>query len=366
MIAEFDADKNSLYQAWDAIRSHYQLDTAIAVLREEYGFQLPADIPLGDLEALIARDREGTERTWSAWREYDTSLDFGTPPAPRVQRGPPYSVIYADPPWPYTNKRTGGNHKSGAVQHYSTMTMQDIQRMDVAAIASPASVLFLWATVPMLPEAFATMEAWGWKYKTLICWLKQGRMGLGYWLRGEVEVLLFGIRGKVKAFRSTQRNFEITEEDFAATWIPHKRQEHSRKPDIFRKIIENVTAGIEGARVELFARDSADGWDVWGDEVSSDAAVALKPAQPEEAKEMKSKRSLKKKKKSTTRETPPSADSTRVTLKENFPGQLVHLLAIRHAADKCVEGTFSAEQRGQLLRELVEYDQAAKEDAIPF
>ncbi len=77
-----------------------------------------------------------------------------------------YQVIYADPPWSYNNKRTGGSMKSGAVSKYPTMSLEDI--CDMSIPSDKNAVLFLWATVPLLPEAFTVMNAWGFKYKTMI------------------------------------------------------------------------------------------------------------------------------------------------------------------------------------------------------
>ena len=63
-----------------------------------------------------------------------------------------YRIIYADPPWSYKNKRTGGSMKSGASSKYPTMSVDDICDLPVKDIAHENSVLFLWATVPLLPE----------------------------------------------------------------------------------------------------------------------------------------------------------------------------------------------------------------------
>jgi len=169
-----------------------------------------------------------------------------------------YNVLYADPGWKYNNQRTGGSHTSGAAQKYTVMPVDGICRLPVPEITDKDSVLFLWATVPMLPEAFDVMKAWGFQYKTKITWHKTGRLGLGYWFRGEVEELLFGIRGKVKAFRSTLPNF-----------LEFPVLGHSEKPEVFRELIETATAlTIENRRkIELFARRRVPGWDAWGNEV---------------------------------------------------------------------------------------------------
>ena len=46
--------------------------------------------------------------------------------------------------------------------------------------------------------------------------------------------------------------------------VVEQRREHSRKPDVMYKHIENL---LEGPYIELFARQKTKGWDVWGNEV---------------------------------------------------------------------------------------------------
>ena len=43
------------------------------------------------------------------------------------------------------------------------------------------------------------------------------------------------------------------------------RREHSRKPDRIRDDIVNLCGDLP--RIELFARQKTQGWDVWGNEV---------------------------------------------------------------------------------------------------
>jgi len=167
-----------------------------------------------------------------------------------------YQIIYADPPWSYKNKRTGGTMQSGAANKYSTMSVGDICALPVSDISDRNSVLFLWATVPLLPEALEVMKAWGFKYKTMLTWRKIMSLGMGFWFRGQTEHLLLGVRGKVKAFRIQKPNF-----------VQCKVGRHSQKPQEFRDLIE--MASLQ-PRIELFAREKTDGWDVWGNEVDSD------------------------------------------------------------------------------------------------
>jgi N6-adenosine-specific RNA methylase IME4 len=101
-----------------------------------------------------------------------------------------YSIIYADPPWSYRDKGCNG----AADPHYGTMKLKDICALPVSKIAEKDSVLFLWATYPMLKEALQVIEAWGFTYRTVgFQWIKQNRNGKGYffglgrWTRGNTE-----------------------------------------------------------------------------------------------------------------------------------------------------------------------------------
>lgn len=166
-----------------------------------------------------------------------------------------YQIIYADPPWKYRNNKTGGSmHPQD--YHYPKLITDDICALPINDIADRNCVLFLWATVPMIQDSFRVMEAWGFEYKTMLFWRKIMSWGMGFWYRGQVEVLLLGIRGKVKAFHIQKANF-----------VEAKVREHSRKPDEFYELIEMTKLG---PKIELFARNKREGWDCWGNEVESD------------------------------------------------------------------------------------------------
>lgn len=164
-----------------------------------------------------------------------------------------YQIIYADPPWSYRNKKTGGSMKSGSAVKYPTMSIEEIKALPVGDISESDCALFLWATVPLLPEALEVMKAWGFKYKTSLFWRKIMSLGMGFWYRGQVEMLLLGIRGKVRAFRIQKANI-----------IQTKTRRHSQKPDEFRALIEATDLS---PRIELFARERIFGWDSWGNEI---------------------------------------------------------------------------------------------------
>ena len=147
---------------------------------------------------------------------------------------------------------------SGSASKYKVLSVDEICTLPVKDITEKDGVLFLWATTPLLPDAFKVMAAWGFKYKTAIYWRKIMSLGMGFWFRGQVELCLLGIKGKVKAFRSQRPNF-----------IQCKVGKHSEKPEEFLELIEPY---VLKPAIELFARRKRESgiWDVWGDEVESD------------------------------------------------------------------------------------------------
>jgi len=171
-----------------------------------------------------------------------------------------YRVIYADPPWKYNDER---QHTTGAaVDHYPVMSVEEICNLHDATgqtvkdLSQPSSVLFLWATVPMLPEAMAVMSAWGFAYKTHLVWLK-GRGYYGHYFDVRHEVLLLGTRGSC-----VPETGQLHPSDVAID----RSKIHSQKPDRFYEIIESMYT--DGPYLELFARKTRKGWDAWGNEAS--------------------------------------------------------------------------------------------------
>lgn len=165
-----------------------------------------------------------------------------------------FNVIYADPPWRFEvySRETGMDR--AADNHYPTVDTQGICDMKVADIAAADCVLFLWATVPMLPEALQVMAAWGFKYKSHQVWNKDA-LGTGYWFRNKHELLLVGTNGEIPApIAGTQM----------ASVIDAPVRDHSRKPVIFRAMIETLFPNLP--KIELFARTPAPGWHQWGKE----------------------------------------------------------------------------------------------------
>ena len=169
-----------------------------------------------------------------------------------------YNIIYADPPWQYNRNKGRGV----AENHYRTINLEKICALPVADIAAQDSVLFLWATFPMLPEALHVISAWGFTFKTVaFVWLKLNKKspgwfnGMGFWTRGNAEICLLATRGHPKRKSAGIHQFIIS---------PVER--HSKKPDIAREKIVALMGDVP--RIELFARQTSPGWGVWGNEVN--------------------------------------------------------------------------------------------------
>jgi N6-adenosine-specific RNA methylase IME4 len=163
-----------------------------------------------------------------------------------------YGVIYADPPWRFEpwSRETGQDR--AADNHYPTLTLEAI-----TAIVPPAAedcVLFLWATIPMLPEAIEVMRAWGFTYRSAVVWAKD-RVGTGYWFRNTAELLMVGVRGDVPAPALGTQYESIIEARAGA---------HSAKPNGFAEMIEELFPSVPC--LEMFARGPRLGWDTWGNE----------------------------------------------------------------------------------------------------
>lgn len=147
------------------------------------------------------------------------------------------------------------------------MSIDELCALPVKRLAEKDCLLFLWATFPQLPEALQLIKAWGFTFKTVaFVWLKRNRKsptwfyGLGYWTRGNAEICLLAKRGKPKRDSAGVHQFIIS-----------PIEEHSKKPDITREKIIELAGDL--SRVELFARQKMPGWDVWGNEVTSDLTL---------------------------------------------------------------------------------------------
>jgi N6-adenosine-specific RNA methylase IME4 len=136
-----------------------------------------------------------------------------------------------------------------------------LKEFDVKSIAAPDSVLFCWATFPLLADALALVAAWGFKYKTAFVWDK-GHGAFGNYHDADAELLLVATRGSCLP--------EADKKEKQVQRFP--RGKHSAKPEEWRQLIDRLYPS--GPRIELFRRgDCPAGWAIWGAEAAEDEAA---------------------------------------------------------------------------------------------
>ena len=140
------------------------------------------------------------------------------------------------------------------------MPLDEICDMPVLEIAASDAVLFLWATAPCLPEAMQVIQSWGFNYKAQFVWDKVKGFN-GHYNDVRHELLLIATRGSCVPYMDA----------LDPSVISAKRTKHSRKPELFYELIERMYPLGERTHVELFARQSRNGWQSWGNQVDAAA-----------------------------------------------------------------------------------------------
>lgn len=195
-----------------------------------------------------------------------------------------YRVIVADPPWPI--KWTGGarqrrngrgekheNSKSSVRSlPYAAMTVGDICALGVADVSHGDAWLLLWVVDRFAFDgsAAAVSRAWGFEPRRFLVWEKSG-MSLGSFPRPQHELCLVCTRGKPLHFRRNIASVQSWPFAYEKAGRSHARK-HSAKPAGF---FDLVSTTLQGPYLELFARETRDGWDGWGDQFPGPKAVEL-------------------------------------------------------------------------------------------
>tara|TARA_R110000772_G_scaffold67595_1_gene150090 strand:+ start:4920 stop:5474 length:555 start_codon:yes stop_codon:yes gene_type:complete len=178
-----------------------------------------------------------------------------------------YEIIYCDPPWQFNNKKTGGSMKSGASSHYLTTGIEGLKSIPINDIAADNCTLIMWYVGSMPQEAIDLVNAWGFTIKNMngFVWNKltvKGNpfFGMGFRTRAGSESAIIAIKGKSKVNSHSVR---------AVHSFPVSK--HSKKPIEFRDLIVELCGDLP--RLEMFARDSAEGWDVFGNEAPNSIEI---------------------------------------------------------------------------------------------
>ena len=171
-----------------------------------------------------------------------------------------YDIIYADPPWDYKGQTQHGgkgvSDTGGAIAHYPTMTLTELKAFPIDRFAKKDCLLFMWATSPHLDQAIELGKAWGFEWATVAFVWDKKRVNPGFYTMSQCELCLVFKKGKIPEPRGARNVRQLVRE---------KRGKHSRKPDEVRKRIDMMFPQLD--KIELFAREQTENWDVWGDEV---------------------------------------------------------------------------------------------------
>jgi N6-adenosine-specific RNA methylase IME4 len=180
-----------------------------------------------------------------------------------------FGTILADPPWRFTNRSGKMAPEHRRLHRYPTMSFDEIMELPVARIAKPHSHLYLWVPNALLQEGLEVMRRWGFTYKTNLVWYKirkdggpDGR-GVGFYFRNVTELCLFGVRGSLRTAQPGRRQVNL---------LPTRKGIHSQKPGELYDIIEACSFS---PFIELFARQSREGWTAWGNELGEEEQLTL-------------------------------------------------------------------------------------------
>ena len=183
-----------------------------------------------------------------------------------------YEIIYADPAWKFGDRLRSSKLKDNGKmdyreieRHYDTMTINEMCNLPINDISADNSVLFMWTTDAHLENAMEVINAWGFKYKTVaFVWNKKTNKGnqvcfMGKWTMKGSEICLLATKGKAHGMIQKHNVRQLVEAE---------RRKHSEKPNEVRKRIIELLG--DRKRIELFARESKEGFDIWGNELKND------------------------------------------------------------------------------------------------
>lgn len=185
-----------------------------------------------------------------------------------------YNVVCMDPPWKYEGDP---NKDQAAGKHYRCLTVSEmIDEFPVRDVLAIDNAVFVWATGPKLHHAIELIDGMDLYYRGVaFVWVKTTKTGKVIsgqgvrpsYVKPTTEYLL--VASTKKQGRSLKLATEAMPQVFMdeeTILAPRPGNIHSKKPSVFYKRIEDLfLPGVR--RLEMFAREPRDGWDVFGNEV---------------------------------------------------------------------------------------------------
>ena len=221
--------------------------------------QLDRVAAIAESVAASFKDDPALKKEWLEWVKSEDPLDVRVVQEKPIEfedrqagyqenpEGALPSLVLADPPWQYDHATSTRRIEN----HYPSATIDEI--IAHSPRTEEDCVLLMWAVAPKLDLALEVMCGWGFSFKTSAVWDKE-KIGMGYWFRGQHELLLVGTKGDVSPPPSEARRSSVFRE---------ARGEHSRKPACVYEWIEEA---FSGAKLEMYCREPRAGWQTWGNE----------------------------------------------------------------------------------------------------
>lgn len=166
-----------------------------------------------------------------------------------------FDVIAIDPPWGYVKEAHHGSFDADGrrcTNPYPEMTQAELKAIELPAADN--CVLFLWTTHKFIWDAKELLDHWGFNYRCMLVWNKQ-MLGTGNLIRMQCEFCLVGLKGK-PVFKDVHNVRDLIEE---------MRREHSRKPEAFYQLVEELCAG---RKLDYFSRQQREGWSTYGNDTN--------------------------------------------------------------------------------------------------
>ena len=163
-----------------------------------------------------------------------------------------WHTIVIDPPWPI-QKILRDKRPNQDIFDYPTMTVEEIGNLPIADLAYPDGChVYLWVTHKFLPDGLRLFKQWGVKYECLMTWVKNVGFTPFSWMYSTEHVLF----GRIGSLPVQKKGLRL---DFQA-----KVEKHSKKPQAFYDLVIQASPS---PRLELFAREPREGFEVWGNEI---------------------------------------------------------------------------------------------------
>ena len=169
-----------------------------------------------------------------------------------------YEIIYMDPPWWYQGQSqvtTGNKITSNVEKHYPSMRDEELKALPINDMLATNALVFMWVGSPILQRAMDIAKHWKLQYSTIGFVWDKVRVNPGFYTMSQTEICLIFKKGKIPTPRGSRN---------VRQFLSETRREHSRKPEEIRDRITEMFPTQK--KLEMFARTTVDGWDVWGNE----------------------------------------------------------------------------------------------------